>query len=120
MFRNFTVLALTSALLFVNSASAQTSTGTISGRVVDQTGQVVPEALVKLTSERLGDVRDATTNGSGEFVFPALVPGPYSRAVQAKGFRQYSSQGNNLLPSARLELGTIQLEVGLVTESITD
>ena len=119
MIRTFAVLVSASALLFVNSVSAQTSTGTISGRVVDKTGQVVPDAAVKLTSERLGDVRDATTNGSGEFVFPALVPGPYSIVVQAKGFRQYTSQGNNLLASARLEVGTIQLEIGAVTESIT-
>lgn len=108
-----------SALVFAISASAQTSTGTISGRVVDSTGQVVVGAQIKLTSERTGDLRDTTTNGTGDFVFPALVPGPYTIGVQAKGFRQFTSQNNNLLPSARLEVGTIQLDIGAVTESIT-
>ncbi len=119
MLRHHTVRFLISALMFAISAPAQTSTGTISGTVVDTTGQVIPDAQVKLTSERTGDLRDTTTNGTGDFVFPALVPGPYSIAVQAKGFRQFKSQGNNLLPSARLEVGALQLEIGSLTESIT-
>ena len=119
MLRHHTVYFLISALMFAISAPAQTSTGTISGTVVDTTGQVIPDAQVKLTSERTGDLRDTTTNGTGDFVFPALVPGPYSIAVQAKGFRQFKSQGNNLLPSARLEVGALQLEIGSLTESIT-
>lgn len=116
-FRNVRIFTL--ALAFAVLSPAQTSTGTISGRVVDSTGQVIVAAQVKLTSDRTGDVRDITTNGSGEFVAPALVPGPYTITVQAKGFRQYKSEGNSLLPSARLETGTIQLEVGSVMESVT-
>ena len=107
------------SLLLTVSAVAQTSTGTISGTVVDSSGQVITDAQVKLTGERSAGVRDGVTNATGVFVFPALVPGPYSITVQAKGFRQYRSQGNNLLPSARLDVGTIQLEVGTVTESVT-
>ncbi len=119
MQRNGLTYLLISALVFAISASAQTSTGTISGRVVDSTGQVVVGAQIKLSSERTGDLRDTTTNGTGDFVFPALKPGPYTIEVQAKGFRQFTTQNNNLLPSARLEVGTIQLDLGAVTESIT-
>ena len=108
-----------SAVVFALSASAQTSTGSISGRVVDSSGQVIADAQVKLTNERSGDLRETATNSTGDFVVPALIPGPYSITVQAKGFRQFKSQGNNLLPSARLEVGSLQLEIGAVTESIT-
>jgi len=106
-------------LLFAGSAFSQTSTGTISGSVTDPTGQVIVGAQVRLVGERTGDVRDTTTNSSGEFVAPALVPGLYTITVQAPGFRQYKSSGNNLLPSARLETGALQLEVGSVADSVT-
>ncbi len=119
MSRSSSFNLLVFAAVFAISASAQTSTGSISGRVVDSSGQVIAEAQVKLTNERSGDVREAATSGTGEFVLPALIPGPYSITVQAKGFRQFKSQGNNLLPSARLEVGSLQLEIGAVTESIT-
>ena len=59
MSRSSSFNLLVFAAVFAISASAQTSTGSISGRVVDSSGQVIAEAQVKLTNERSGDVREA-------------------------------------------------------------
>ena len=106
------------AMAFSMLAPAQTSTGSITGTVADSAGQVIPAAAVTLINERTGEERNATTNDVGDFVFPALVPGPYTIKVNSRGFRPLESKSNNVLSSARLAVGTMQLEVGAVTESI--
>jgi hypothetical protein len=60
----------------------------------------------------------AGTSDVGDFVFPAIVPGVYSLKTAAKGFRPVERKNVNVTASARLALGTIQLETVTVTESI--
>src|SRR5258708_5071195 len=75
-------------LLFTSSAMAQSSSGTITGRVLDSSGQSVPAATVTLTKQDTREVRTLSTPESGDFVFTALQPGPYSLQVEAAGFKQ--------------------------------
>ena len=82
MLRVFLAFLLTSAL----TLSAQTISGSISGTVVDSTGNVIPAATVKLISERTGEERSTATNETGDFLFPALQPGSYTVAVEVSGF----------------------------------
>src|SRR5439155_18683167 len=89
------------AMAFSMLAPAQTSTGSITGTVADSAGQVIPAAAVTLINERTGEERNATTNDVGDFVFPALVPGPYTIKINSKGFRPLESKGNNVLSSGR-------------------
>jgi hypothetical protein len=58
------------------SAFAQ-ATGSISGRVTDVTGAVLPGVEVKLTRTDTGAVRDTVTNETGAYAFPSLNPGPF-------------------------------------------
>ena len=91
----------------------QTVSGSLSGTVVDPSGNVVPAVGVKLLSERTGEERTATTNETGDFVFPALQPGTYTVTVEVAGFRPLKKTGN------LLSAGNLALIVGSVTESIT-
>src|SRR5438552_3148691 len=114
-------LCLIFGLAFFVSVSAfaqQGSTGSIAGTVTDPSGQLVPGATVKLTSELNGEERSTTTNDTGDFYVGALVPGPYTVRVEAAGFRPFEQKGNNLLSAGRLALGKLALEVGSVTESV--
>lgn len=107
------------ALHTFQAVYSQTSTGSLSGTLVDSSGQVLVGAQVIVTSERTGETRSSATNDVGDFVFAALVPGPYTLKVQSAGFRPVERTNINVSPSARLALGTIQLEIGTVTESIS-
>ena len=60
----------TSALL------AQSSSGTITGRVLDSSGQSIPGATITLTKTETRESRTFSTQLTGEFVFTALQPGP--------------------------------------------
>jgi Carboxypeptidase regulatory-like domain/TonB dependent receptor len=62
-------------------------TGTLSGRVIDQSGAVVPRASVVVQNLATGVKQSAETNRSGLYRFPALMPGIYSVKATYQGFR---------------------------------
>jgi outer membrane receptor protein involved in Fe transport len=100
-------------------ALAQTTTGIITGRVVDPQGHAVPAAEVWLTQELTGVRRTTTTDATGDFVFPSVPPGRYSITVNAQGFKRLEKKGYTLTAFERLSVGTLTLELGSLTESIT-
>lgn len=59
-------------------ALAQTTSGQISGSVLDSSGQEIVGATVTLRNEATADMRVITTNATGDFLFPALGPGTYA------------------------------------------
>lgn len=98
---------------------AQTVTGTISGSVVDASGQVVSDAAVTLINERTNDARNTLTNETGSFNFPAVQPGAYTIRVEQRGFQILLRTGNVLTANERLALDNLQLSVGDVSETVT-
>lgn len=111
------------ALLLLLSLSqglwSQTISGSIVGTVVDSSGNVIPAAAVKLVSERTGEERTAATNETGDFSFPALQPGIYTVQVEVSGFKPLKKTGNVLSAAERLNVGSLQLTIGAVSESVT-
>ncbi len=106
------------SLAFGTLAWPQSSTGTILGTVLDAQGSAVSGASVVVINEGTGDQRPGATDSTGNFVVPNLQPGTYTAKVESTGFQKYQKQGNVLSASERLSLGTIQLSVGAVTETI--
>lgn len=81
-------LLLCAAVCCAGQALAQQSvdSATISGRVVDQSGAVVPEAEVRVRNVERNQTWDAHANEQGRFNVLYLPPGPYALTVQAAGF----------------------------------
>ena len=102
------------AILVLAPLSAQTTTGTVSGTVVDPSSKVIPVAKVTITNESTGDVRRAETTPTGGFSFPSLLPATYTVQVEMTGFQTYRSSGNILTPNGRLALGELRLTVGAI------
>ncbi len=100
-------------------ATAQTTTGQISGSVVDSSGNVIVGAKVTLRNEGTGDARQTTSNNSGDFIFPTLVPGTYAIRVENPGFSAAQQTGVVLTANERRSLGSLELKVGSVTESVS-
>src|SRR4051794_19157510 len=97
-------------LLAIMAYAQQGSNGSISGTVSDPSGQSVPGAKVKVTSELNGEEKSTVTNDVGDFFFPALTPASYIVRVEAPGFRPLESKGNVLAAAGRLALGKLQME----------
>src|SRR5215469_8643858 len=60
--------------------------GQLSGKVLDPSGAAVPDAQLTLTQGTTGASLTATTNATGQYVFPSVLPGTYKMTVEAKGF----------------------------------
>ncbi|HMJ63235.1 MAG TPA: carboxypeptidase-like regulatory domain-containing protein, partial [Bryobacteraceae bacterium] len=100
------------------TAAAQTSSSSLAGTVADSSNSVIPGATVTVTNETSGETRQAKTAATGDFVFTAMTPGVYTVKVEASGLRTLESKNNVLVSSSRLALGTLQLQVGAVNQSV--
>lgn len=99
-------------------AAAQEFRGTISGSVRDPQEAAVPNATVEIVRAGTNEKTTVTTNESGAYVAPFLMPGTYSVTVQAAGFKRSVRSGIELHVGDKLQVDAI-LEVGAIAESVT-
>src|SRR6266851_7103741 len=107
-----------SAGLSVGTLFAQSSSGTITGRVLDPSGQAVPGATVTLVRTDTREVRSLVTRESGDITFASLQPGRYSLRVEAPGFKTIEKADLSLSSSERLSVGNLVLEIGTQSDTI--
>lgn len=100
------------------AVSAQDTRGNISGTVSDAQGAVAAGAVVSVTNTGTGTTARLTTNTSGYYEAPLLLPGEYTVTVEMPGFKKSVRSGVNLALSDRLQID-FQLEIGGTTESVT-
>jgi hypothetical protein len=97
---------------------AQTSTGTIGGRVVDTSQAIIPGAEVAVHNVATGLARTMLTNEAGIFRFPALPVGRYEVTINMQGFKKAVISNLKLDVDARVDQ-TVVLEIGQVTDQVT-
>jgi len=83
----FAVL-LAVALLAGDGQSQTTTSGGLSGVVIDQTNAVVPDAAVEITDVAKGTAQSAKTDVEGAYQFSFLRPGRYTLKVAHTGFQE--------------------------------
>jgi hypothetical protein len=81
------------SLLLTVPATAQSVYGSIFGTVSDKTGAAVAGATVTIKDEAKGTVVTVTSNGSGDYTVPHLIPDVYDLKVTAKGFKSFEAKG---------------------------
>ena len=96
---------------------AQRDLATITGRVSDSSGAVVPNAQVVIQEQSTGLKYELTTNGSGEFTRPALKPSTYNLVVSAPGFKKSEQKDIILLAGERTGVN-ISLTLGDIGQTI--
>src|SRR6266852_6125695 len=99
-------------------ASAQVSTGTISGVVQDQTGAVIAGAMVTVRNVDTGAVRTLTSDSGGRYLAPVLPTGNYEVQGQQSGFQTEVRTGINLTVG-REEVINLALKVGQISDKVT-
>ncbi|HEY3129250.1 MAG TPA: carboxypeptidase regulatory-like domain-containing protein, partial [Acidobacteriota bacterium] len=99
------------------SLSAQSSTGSIFGKVTDPSGAVVPGATV--TARRLGWERTTLSDDRGQFHLAGLMPGQWELLVELAGFR--SSRSRIFLDVNQQFRHDVQLQIGIASSiEVTD
>src|SRR5262245_3305400 len=103
--------------LFASILSAQGFRASVVGRVTDDTGAVVPGAMITITNVGTNESRSVVVNERGEYAIPQLAPGQYTLSAEYTGFNKVVRSGIVLETNqdARLD---IVLKVGGITEEV--
>ena len=93
-------------LVLAAGASAQTTTGTISGRIVDSQGLALPGVTVTVTGPNLQGTLVVVSTGNGDYIVPRVPPGTYTVSFELSGFeRQQKPATVALEPGADARYG---------------
>ncbi len=102
---------------FASLVNAQVGSSTITGRVTDPTGAVVPRVNVSIVQVDTNFQFTAVTNDDGLFRVPSLSPGTYRITFEGAGFKKVIREGVDLRAGDVLAVDTA-LQVGNITESV--
>jgi hypothetical protein len=97
---------------------AQQTRATLTGRVTDKTGAIVPGAHIDVTNVDTGTNTSIVSNSAGEYTVPFLAPGNYRVSVKLAGFSNYVHDGL-VLQTEQTVTENIVLAVGEVSQTMT-
>src|SRR5207237_8944781 len=104
-------------VLCIGRVLAQTTSGSITGNVVDPHQAAISNATVTITDVNKGFTQTATSDDEGRFVFPQVPPGTFTIVIKISGFKK-QERTVELVPNDKLTLGNLMLEVGAVSETV--
>lgn len=111
------LLILFALIMGTVAAGAQEFRATITGRVLDASGAVIPKAAISITNTDTGVKTTTTSNGSGIYSVPFLLPGKYKILASAEGFNTYIRDGITLQTGDRLGIDVV-LPVGSTSQEV--
>ena len=112
------VTAFLLTLAWNGRLSAQFTTASLNGVIVDPSGAAVPGAKVSVRNTGTGFESAATSGETGLYVFPRLPVGSYSLQVEKEGFSTYVQEGV-VLTVNQSATQNVTLRVGEVSEKVT-
>jgi hypothetical protein len=107
------------ALLTAAPVWAQSGTASLTGRVTDPQGAVIPGATITVTHRATGAARTTVTNESGVYQLSSLPPGMYEVTIELSGFRTARLENIELRVDTATRLPDVRLEVGALAETVT-
>jgi hypothetical protein len=108
------------AVLLLGGAAAQAQNvyGVITGRVLDSSGAVVPNASVVAVNTGTAARFPVMSSADGLFTLPALPVGVYDVTVEAAGFQNFTVRGIRLQVNETIRVDA-NLSVGTSSETVT-
>jgi len=103
--------------LLLPALPAQETRSTINGRIYDPQSAAIGGARVVVTNIETNTVTRLTTNETGFYEAPLLMPGKYGISAEAAGFKTVVRDGITLQVGQQLAID-FKLEVGSVTETM--
>ena len=102
---------------FVNAAISQSARGELAGSVADETGAIVPGAVVLATNQQTGGKNETKSTSAGTYRFSDIPLGTYTVTVTAPGFGTTSSTGVQVTINSTTALN-ITLKAGTVSDVV--
>jgi hypothetical protein len=114
----FALSVMLSMVLFVIPCAWAQENATIVGSVVDSTGAVVPNAEITITNPATGQIRSATSNTSGIYLFANVGVGHFTLSASAKGFQKYTKT-DIVVNTAQTLKEDVSLTIGSESQTVT-
>ena len=111
------LLLFTIALLTPPPAECQVATADVTGMVTDNTGAVMPNAMVKIENQGTNETRATVSGLDGAYAVTLLQPGSYVVTITAPRFKSFVAAGMVLVAGDRVRLDAA-LQVGPTSESV--
>ena len=112
------LLAIPLLLAYASPAHGQVALAHVTGMVADSQGLAIPAAQVTIRNVGTGIETSAESNEAGYYTLVSLNPGDYELVVTSEGFRSFVQQGIRLETGLQVRID-VELELGVVTESVT-
>src|ERR1039457_959830 len=116
--RKLSTTILLLAFVLAVQGYAQSITGSLNGRIVDQQGSAVPNARVTATEPTKKLTVGTNSTGAGDFSIAGLAPGSYTVSVEATGFKKLTRPDVPLNASDKIALGDLIVQIGALTETV--
>src|SRR6266487_5051299 len=119
-FSSSSVHALMCGFLLVATATdvrSQSFQGGLRGTVKD-VNAVIPGVAVTLINEATNVERGTVSNGAGEYVFAAVLPGTYTVRAVLQAFKTFQRRGLTIGTQQFITVDLV-MEVGTLEESIS-
>lgn len=115
---HFTLALVVIMILTSPPLVGQTSTGSISGNVLDSQGNAIAGATVRAIKLDTGEVQTRQSSSAGSYRIDALRPGQYSVKVVSQGFKGATVNNVSVIISTTTAQD-VRLDVGGATEAVT-
>src|SRR3984893_11517677 len=119
--RDTRIIALSMTLFFglfaAVAAHSQVTGATLGGTVTDPSGAAVPGAQISVKNNATGVTREVTSDSSGLYTVPNVIPGDYEVRVSAKGFST-ARQANVSLAVGQQQQLNFSLKVGETSQTV--
>ena len=111
-------LAVVCAFSWSSAVLAQVIYGSVYGQVTDGTGAAVPNATITVKDVSKGTSVQVTSNDSGEYIVPNLIPDVYDIKASAAGFGTIETPGIQVAADTSPKID-LRLAVGNASETVT-
>jgi hypothetical protein len=109
---------LLASLLLCACLPAQEFRGRVIGQITDPQGAPLAGAVVRVVNQATGGTQQASSNETGAYQAPFLLPGLYDVSVEAKGMKRAEWPAVEVLTNATVKLD-IRMEIGAIEQSVT-
>ena len=112
------IVAALMILLFSSMPGYSQVTGaTLTGTVTDPSGATVPGAQISVKNNATGVMREVTSDSSGFYTVPNVIPGNYEVTVSAQGFSTAKQSSLSLAVGQQQQLN-FSLKVGETSQTV--
>lgn len=116
--RYILAIALLQIALAMMTAAQDLDTVTITGRVTDQNGAIIPGATVEAVLVKTGLTRATTANDEGRYRLIQLEPGTYTLRFSASGFATQEKTDLTLVAAQNVQFEIVLMPQGVAAEAI--